>query len=192
MCIERGQTSTASTAMAAFLKLGDIRGEFVSNAVNHPNYRREKAVAQPGGLVIPTDGDDIVIGGIDRMTNVYVDGAIGGFQTDALTHSGPSQEVTEGYWDWSSEPTPHDLTSRGRGSYAGGGTATCDSNGTIGYETQPDEFFSHNPEWFAPGSAVDALGTSNPIGIEQDQIGGVISRGDMFAVSNELMSDSRF
>ena len=29
-------------------------------------------------------------------------------------------------------------------------------SGTIGYEMQPDEYFSHNPEWFAPGSTVDS------------------------------------
>jgi len=60
---------------------------------------------------------------------------------------------------------------------------------------RPAEYFSHNPEWFAPGSAVDVLGASNPMGIEPNQMMGSISpisRGDMFAAANELRSDNRF
>ena len=147
--------------MADFLKLGDIKGEFASKAVIHSDYLPEKAVAQPEGFVIPTDGDDIVIDGLDRMANAYVDGAIGGFQSDALTSGG-----REGYWDWSSEPTPYDQTNGGLedSPVRGGGASTFNAdalvkqvNGTIGYEMQPDEYFSHNPEWFAPGSTVDSL-----------------------------------
>ena len=65
-------------------------------------------------------------------------------------------------------------------------------NDIIGYEMQTFEYFSHNPEWFTPGSTVDAIGTSNPMGIEPDQMVGVISRGDIFVAANELRSDNRF
>ena len=133
--------------MAAFLKLGDIKGEFASKANAYVdedvdgymklgdikgeivygdgdeiiygggghNYLKAVTFGEDGrgrfttggggdslnscrdarhspknneGLVIPTDGDDIVIDGLDRMANAYVDGAIGGFQADALTKGG--------------------------------------------------------------------------------------------------------
>ncbi len=65
--------------MADFLKLGDIKGEFASKAVIHSDYLPEKAVAQPESLIIPTEGDDIVIDGLDRMANAYVDEDVDGF-----------------------------------------------------------------------------------------------------------------
>ena len=66
-------------------------------------------------------------------------------------------------------------------------------NGTIGYEVKPNEYFSHNPEWFSPGNAVDALGASNPMGIEPNQMMGSIrpiSRGDMFAPAKIVIREN--
>ena len=49
---------------------------------------------------------------------------------------------------------------------------------------QPAEFFSHAMEWLAPGSAVDALGTRNPMGIELNQMisGGSSGGPDLLVV----------
>ena len=64
-------------------------------------------------------------------------------------------------------------------------------NGTIGYEMQPVDF-ANNQVSFETGLPVEGIGSSNPMGIEPDQMVGVISRGDMFAAANELRSDNRF
>ena len=64
-------------------------------------------------------------------------------------------------------------------------------NGTIGYEMLPVDF-ANNQVSFETGLPVEGIGSSNPMGIEPDQMVGVISRGDMFAAANELRSDNRF
>ena len=58
---------------------------------------------------------------------------------------------------------------------------------------RPAEYFSHNLEWFAPGSAVDAVGASNPMGLQSNQMMGSISpisRGDMFAPTNIVIREN--
>jgi len=50
---------------------------------------------------------------------------------------------------------------------------------------RPAEFFSHNPEWFAPGSAVDSW-TEKTFGNGDGEILGGISQGNVFAPINAL------
>ena len=135
------------------------------------------------GVVIPTDGDDIVRGEFASKANAYVDGAIGGFQSDALTSGGQ-----EGFtWEAAS-----DIWTNGGASTFNADALVQQVNGTIGYEMQPDEYFSHNPEWFAPGSAVDSwIEKTFGTGDGEHTFGG-ISQGNAFAPVNELRSDNRF
>ena len=159
--------------------------------VDGANFRHGSKTDE--GLIIPTECDDSVVrpeaDGFMKLGDIKgefagaYESSIGGFQSDALTNGGQ-----EGFtWEGAS-----DIWTNGGASTFNADALVQQVNGTIGYEVQPDEYFSHNPEWFAPGSAVDALGASNPMGIEPNQMGGVISRGDMFAPVNELRSDNRF
>ena len=57
---------------------------------------------------------------------------------------------------------------------------------------RPAEFFSHNPEWFAPGSSVDSwIEKTFGTGDGEHTFAG-ISQGNAFAPGNELRSDNRF
>ena len=59
-------------------------------------------------------------------------------------------------------------------------------------QMQPAEFFSHNPEWFAPGSSVDSwIEKTFGTGDGEHTFAG-ISQGNAFAPGNELRSDNRF
>ena len=59
-------------------------------------------------------------------------------------------------------------------------------------QMQPAEFFSHNPEWFAPGSSVDSwIEKTFGTGDGEHTFAG-ISQGNAFAPVNELRSDNRF
>ena len=183
--------------MAAFIKLGDIKGEFSPSREAHVNrfttggggdslnaWRDLRHGPETfEGFVIPTDGDDIVRGEFASKANAYVDGAVQGFQSDALTSGGQ-----EGFtWEAAS-----DIWTNGGASTFNADALVQQVNGTIGYEMQPDEYFSHNPEWFAPGSAVDSwIEKSFGTGDGEHTFGG-ISQGNAFAPVNELRSDNRF
>ena len=52
-------------------------------------------------------------------------------------------------------------------------------------QMRPAEYFSHNPEWFAPGSAVDSW-TEKTFGNGDGEILGGISQGNVFAPINVL------
>ncbi len=123
------------------------------------------------------------VGPVNQTADIWANGGDSAHKAEALTNGGP-EGYTEVEWTYLAN---------------GGSNADAllqqprDVAGLISPDQmQPAEFFSHNPEWFAPGSAVNALGASNPMGIEPDQMVGVISRGDMFAAANELRSDNRF
>ena len=181
-----------------YMKLGDIKGEMVRGGGH--NHLDAAAFGDDGagrfttggggdslnswrdarhspktneGLVIPTDGDDIVIDGLDRMANGYVDGAIGGFKADALTNAGQQDftwEAASDIWTNGGASTFTPVANRN-------GTATFEvevvvevdslllqqANDTIAggqlnpNQMQPAEFFSHAIEWFALGSAVESL-----------------------------------
>ena len=68
-----------------------------------------------------------------------------------------------------------------------------DSAGLINPDSmRPAEYFSHNPEWFAPGSSVDSwIEKTFGTGDGEHTFGG-ISEGNAFAPVNELRSDNRF
>ena len=209
-----------------FMKLGDIKGEIVrsdvdeiiyggggQNDLNAFTYREDGAgrfTTGGGGdslnawrdlrhgsetfegFVIPTDGDDIVRGEFASKANAYVDGAIGGFQAEALTNAGQKGFTWE---------AAADIWTTGGASTFNADALVQQVNGTIGYEMQPADF-ANNQGGFETGLSVEGIGLSNSLGsastpmeaisIDASILPGVISRSDMFAAANELRSDNRF
>ena len=185
--------------MAAFLKIGDIKGEFASNVSF--TYREDGAnrFTTGGG------GDSLTDAGLGNNSfhqgaDVWTNGSATSILQDVLTKGGQErEELASKKWD----PAPTcDIGATCMPTCATGFADDAlvqqanDFAGLINPDSmRPVEYFSHNPEWFAPGSAVDVLGASNPMGIEPNQMMGSISpisRGDMFAAANELRSDNRF
>ena len=183
------------------------------------------------GLVIPTEGDEIIYGGGghnylnaftfrecsalfttggggDSLTDaglgnnsfhqgadVWTNGSATSILQDVLTKGGQErEELASKKWD----PAPTcDIGATCMPTCATGFADDAlvqqanDFAGLINPDSmRPVEYFSHNPEWFAPGSAVDALGASNPMGIEPNQMMGSISRGDMFAPTSIVIREN--
>jgi len=129
------------------------------------------------------------VGPVNQTANVLTTGPVTGF-ADALTKGGQEgEELVSDYWS----PTP--ACSIGETC-----TPTCatgfaadalvqqvnDFAGLINPDSmRPAEYFSHNPEWFAPGSAVDSW-TEKTFGNGDGEILGGISQGNVFAPINVL------
>ena len=160
-----------------------------------------------GAVTAGVERDNLTDAGLVN-NSAYVDEDVDGFMKlgDIKGEFAGSYSNSLGGWEAASDiwTTGGPSTFKAGHSYSGGGTVTCGTNadftnadalvqqvnGTIGYEMQPAEFFSHAMEWFAPGRAVDALGASTPMGIEPNHmISGGSSGGHWL---NELRTDNRF
>ena len=122
------------------------------------------------------------VGPVNQTADIWTNGGASTYKADALTKGGP-EGYSEVEWTYLAN---------------GGSNAdallqqSSDIAGLISPDIMRHVDFSHVMEWFAPGSAVESLGASNPMGIEPNQMMGSVSRGDMFAAANELRSDNRF
>ena len=175
-----------------FMKLGDIKGEVSvtwreDGAGRFTSKRSNWDVICDVGTTIKQPADLRANGAVhqdmpmDTHPNDNLLGYPGAGSEDSWTDAG-----SEGFFG-DEDHHPWLLTNDGLSADA----LVQQVNGTIGYEMQPVDF-ANNQVSFETGLPVEGIGSSNPMGIEPDQMVGVISRGDVFAAANELRSDNRF
>ena len=163
-----------------FMKLDDIKGEFASNV--SVTYREDGAnrFTTGGGGDSLTDaglGNNLFHQGADVLTNVSYTSDRNGVWDDPATWSGASASVI------SEACTPTCPTGFAEDALV---QQVNDFAGLISPDQmRPAEYFSHNPEWFAPGSAVDSW-TEKTFGNGDGEILGGISQGNVFAPINVL------
>ena len=137
--------------MASFATLGDIKAEFAASrskatgswtiqgntfriadqlSSHAPASKTDEIGFDPGP--IGAAAGRFTTGGGGDSFNAWRDvrDHNHGKLTDALSNARLSQDIQEGYWDWSSEPTPHDLTSSGRALdiWTAGGASTFETD----------------------------------------------------------------
>ena len=184
-----------------FMKLGDIKGEFspsreVDGISNQQAQLRNgiRDVDVGAEMLLPGTANRAVGGTAGPGGSTFSTGADGlglfGNEADALTKGGQEgEELVSDYWS----PTPAcDIGETCTPTCAAGFAADAlvqqvnDFAGLINPDSmRPAEYFSHNPEWFAPGSAVDSW-TEKTFGNGDGEILGGISQGNVFAPINVL------
>ena len=146
-------------------------------------------------------GDSLTDAGLGNNSfhqgaDVWTNGSATSIQQDALTNGRQKgEELVSDYWS----PTPAcDIGETCTPTCPTGFAADAlvqqgnDFAGLINPDSmRPAEFFSHNPEWFAPGSAVDSW-TEKTFGNGDGEMLGGISQGNVFAPVNVLRGDNRF
>ena len=168
-----------------YMKFGDIKAEFAGAYSNSWRDIRDHNHGKFAGALTNSDhAFGLDVGPVNQGADVWTNDSATSFQNALHSDHNDSKRSN---WDvicdigTSIKQDGIDLQSD---------ALVQQVNGTIGHEMQPDKFFSHNPEWFAPGSAVDAVGASNPMGIEPNQMMGSISRGDMFAPTSIVIREN--
>ena len=200
-----------------FMKLGDIRGEFAGNV--SVTYREDSAgrfttgragdsIHQEPDTNAPGSGYrsnwDVICDlgtAIKQPADLRVNGAV---HQDTPIDTHPNDTLL-GYPSAGSEQVRLDVgpVNQTANIWTNGGASTFNADALLQQSSevaglispdqmQPAEFFSHNPEWFAPGSSVDSwIEKTFGTGDGEHTFAG-ISQGNAFAPVNELRSDNRF
>ena len=152
-----------------FLKLGDIKGEFLAAGLIDPEYD-ELAGGSRLSLIDP-EYDELAGGSRLGLIDPEYDELAGGSSAGSRRGSATLNDAV-GFAD---------------------DAQAYQANGTIAYEIRSNQAINAE-ECLAIGSTVNSLGDNNSMGIAQmssDLIGSINSR-DVLAAANELRSDNRF
>ena len=152
-----------------FLKLSDIKGEFLAAGLIDPEYD-ELTGGSRTGLIDP-EYDELAGGSRAGLIDPEYDELAGGSSAGSIPATSTLNEGT----GFSEDALAHQ------------------GNGIIGYEIRTNQAINAE-EWLTTGSSVDSLGDNSSMGIDQmslDLISSINSR-DMLAAANQLRSDNRF